>query len=69
MVVGGRDRRSRGRRLIVRLAVLGVAVGAGWAAGLVRFATQIPDTVAEPDTLTDAIVVLTGGSGRLDAGL
>ena len=69
VVVAGRDRRSRGRRLIVRLAVLGIAVVAVWAVGLVRFATQIPDTVAEPDTLTDAIVVLTGGSGRLDAGL
>ncbi|MDP6787717.1 MAG: YdcF family protein [Rhodospirillales bacterium] len=69
MAVTGRGRRGRGRRLAVRLAALGLAAVAVWAAGLVRFATQIPDTVADPDAVTDAIVVLTGGSGRLDTGL
>lgn len=62
-------RGRRGRRLVLRLAVSGLVVVAVWGVGLVRFATQIPDAVADPDTTTDAIVVLTGGSGRLDAGL
>ena len=53
----------------MRLAALGLVAAAAWGIGLARFATQIPDAVADPDTATDAIVVLTGGSGRLDAGL
>ena len=69
MAVVGHGRRSRGRRLALRLAVLGLVAVAVWAVGLVRFATQIPNAVANPDATTDAIVVLTGGSGRLDAGL
>lgn len=69
VAVVGHGRRSRRRRLALRLAVLGLAAVAVWAVGLVRFATQIPNAVADPDATTDAIVVLTGGSGRLDAGL
>ena len=69
VTVLGRSRRGRGRRLALRLAVLGMVAAAVWVVGLVRFATQIPDAVADPDTITDAIVVLTGGSSRLDAGL
>jgi uncharacterized SAM-binding protein YcdF (DUF218 family) len=61
------------RRRIARLAwvmviPLVLAVGA-WGYVLVRFAELIPDTVADPDTTTDAIVVLTGGSERLSTGL
>lgn len=40
-----------------------------WAAGLFVFASKIPTEVVEPDVATDAIVVLTGGSGRLRTGL
>jgi len=40
-----------------------------WGAGLFQFADAIPVEVADRDTHTDAIVVLTGGSGRLDEGL
>jgi len=40
-----------------------------WVAGLVRFASSIPLAVEEADRRTQAIVVLTGGSGRLDEGL
>lgn len=39
------------------------------AVGLVRFIADLPTTVSEPDVQTDAIVVLTGGSGRLVEGL
>jgi uncharacterized SAM-binding protein YcdF (DUF218 family) len=37
--------------------------------GLVRFAHNIPDEVADSVTTTDAIVVLTGGSERVATGL
>ena len=40
-----------------------------WVAGLFAFASTIPTDVSDPDAKTDAIVVLTGGSGRLRAGL
>lgn len=41
-----------------------------WLAGFIWFMAQIPDQREEhPDVTTDAIVVLTGGSGRLEHGL
>ncbi len=40
-----------------------------WAYGLLQFVDEIPE-FQDPDTIrTDAIVVLTGGSGRLEEGL
>lgn len=58
-------RRSFATGLVAALAVL-VAL---WAAGLIWFASVIPDSVTDTTTRTDAIVVLTGGQGRLDSGL
>jgi len=40
-----------------------------WLAGLIAFATDIPSSLEDSTTHTDAIVVLTGGSERLEAGL
>jgi uncharacterized SAM-binding protein YcdF (DUF218 family) len=40
-----------------------------WAAGLVWFAATMPRRVSDTTTHTDAIVVLTGGSGRIEEGL
>jgi len=56
------------RRLATALALLAAALLA-WGGGLAWFASRIPGKVADPDTVTDAIVVLTGGSERLDEGL
>ncbi|MGF1639448.1 MAG: YdcF family protein [Rhodospirillales bacterium] len=53
---------------VVLLVVLVLAAG-GWVYGLVRFAAAIPEHVADADTPTDAIVVLTGGTERLSTGL
>lgn len=69
MTAPGPRRQRQVRRVVAPLAVLGVAVVAAWVAGLVWFAGQIPDRVEDTDTHTDAIVVLTGGHGRLEAGL
>lgn len=62
-------RRQRSRRLL-QVAVLAGFVMAGlWAYGLLGFVDEIPER-REPDvSRTDAIVVLTGGSGRLEEGL
>jgi len=40
-----------------------------WLAGLIWFIGQIPTQQVADDTVTDAIVVLTGGSNRLEYGL
>ena len=40
-----------------------------WIVGLIRYAGDTPGKVFDATTSTDAIVVLTGGSGRLNAGL
>lgn len=40
-----------------------------WLGGLMLYAADIPDHIEDTTTHTDAIVVLTGGSERLDAGL
>ena len=52
-----------------RLFQLILVLAALWLGGLVYFAGQIPDGVADPDSQTDAIVVLTGGSQRIETGL
>jgi uncharacterized SAM-binding protein YcdF (DUF218 family) len=66
----GPPRRARpGRRLL--------ALGGGLCAGLLGtlvlgflvFVAELPERVAEPDRRTEAIVVLTGGSGRVAQGL
>jgi uncharacterized SAM-binding protein YcdF (DUF218 family) len=49
------------------LAVIALSLICG--VGLMRFVGDLPTTVSEPDVRTDAIVVLTGGSGRLVEGL
>jgi uncharacterized SAM-binding protein YcdF (DUF218 family) len=50
---------------VVVLAALAVL----WLGGLVWFARSIPSEVIDAETKTDAIVVLTGGSLRVQSGL
>ncbi len=65
----GRGRRGRGWRLLLATGVgAGVLLG-GLVAGFLVFVAGLPDQVAEPARRTDAIVVLTGGSGRVSTGL
>ena len=59
----------RDHRLFWRLTGIAGACAAAWLAGLLWFATGLPVSVAEPDRITDAIVVLTGGRGRVHQGL
>ena len=56
------------RRLIMAATVIVVTIGV-WLGGIFAFVALIPLTKLNVDTKTDAIVVLTGGSGRLKAGL
>lgn len=69
-----RRRRDRAARTLGRLTVLTLLLAAAWVSGLAWFAGSIarePPATGGAEGLehTDAIVVLTGGSGRLSAGL
>ncbi|HUZ71843.1 MAG TPA: YdcF family protein [Stellaceae bacterium] len=61
-----RLRRPQWRRIVAAAAMAAAAV---WFAGLVWFIRAIPTAVADPGRMTDAIVVLTGGSLRVESGL
>lgn len=56
------------RRLLARLLTVVILCVALWVAGLVWFAASLPTSVADPARRTDAVVVLTGGTGRLRQG-
>ncbi|MDX1486097.1 MAG: YdcF family protein [Alphaproteobacteria bacterium] len=45
------------------------ALAALWLGGLVWFAETLPRAVSRADAATDAVVVLTGGAGRLAVGV
>ena len=57
------------RRFFSGLLGLLLIVGFGWGVGLFIYADTIPSHVEDTEPSADAIVVLTGGSGRLSAGL
>jgi len=62
-------RRSRLARWSGGLVLAVLALAGAWCGGLLWFVLQIPTAVADPDSTTDAIVVLTGGSLRVQSGL
>jgi uncharacterized SAM-binding protein YcdF (DUF218 family) len=67
-----RPRRVRRRRPAAWLRAAGIAAPllvVVWVAGLVRFGAAIPPQATDADARTDAVVVLTGGADRVDAGL
>lgn len=61
------SRRRTSRRWWLSAGI--VLTGLAWCAGFIVFATSLPTGVTDPDRNTDAIVVLTGGSMRLETGL
>lgn len=64
----GSRRPPRVGKLRWLLALILVAV-VPWAAGLVWFAASLPRTVPPASLKTDGIVVLTGGTQRIEAGI
>ena len=62
-------RRPRTRRLLWIAAILTGLILAAWLAGLAWFTTLLPTHAEDTNRRTDAIVVLTGGGGRIAAGL
>jgi uncharacterized SAM-binding protein YcdF (DUF218 family) len=62
-----RKQKKLGRVSIAGLAVLAVVIA--WSVGFLAFVSAIPESVDDPNAKTDAIVVLTGGTGRLEEGI
>ena len=69
MVVLDLKKRPTWRLIGPTLLVLGVCLFVAWLGGLIWFVGQVPASVEDSTTRADAIVVLTGGSGRLRTGL
>ena len=59
----------RGHRMARRSVTLAGFVILVWSIGLLWFAFSLPKSVPDPDIETGAIVVLTGGVGRVHQGL
>lgn len=59
-------RRGVKRRMLSLLLVTGAVL---WCAGFLNFVSELPRHPEAPDRKTDAIVVLTGGTLRLEEGL
>ncbi|MGB0629317.1 MAG: YdcF family protein [Alphaproteobacteria bacterium] len=61
---------DRRRIPVFRLFLMAASVAfLVWAAGFYRFAQLIPEPLPGAETGTDAIIVLTGGAGRVGEGL
>ncbi len=68
-MAGAAHRSPRKRSRIGRVLGLPILAFVAWSAGLVHFAETLPRSVASPETRTDAVVVLTGGSERIAEGI
>lgn len=68
-MIGRRRRRARVLRGLRRSLVPAAVVALAWAGGLVWFVDQVPREPTTAEAPIEAIVVLTGGVGRLDEGL
>jgi uncharacterized SAM-binding protein YcdF (DUF218 family) len=65
-----RVRRRRRRGAWLRLAGIAAPLGVVlWIVGLIRFGVDIPPPATDAMERTDAVVVLTGGADRVEAGL
>lgn len=66
-----RARRGRAApsRFFAHALMLSLCLGAVWVGGLFVFAEALPSELEKSPARTDAIVVLTGGSGRVTEGL
>lgn len=64
-----RDPRGPGRRRWFAAGLLVLVLALAWTIGLVRYAGRIPMAAGATTEPADAIVVLTGGSRRMDAGV
>ena len=69
MTAGTGPAPPRAPRMRSLWAGFGAALSAAWLIGLIWFAETLPRAADAPSTATDAVVVLTGGTGRLEVGI
>ncbi len=62
-------RQTRSFRTARYLILIFLVIVLGWGIGFHKFASTIPDALPPATEKTDAIVVLTGGAGRVQEGL
>ena len=67
-MTGPSESRPAPRRGTRRIVAIPLALLILWVCGLIWYAEDIPRGVPDAATPTDALVVLTGGSGRLEVG-
>lgn len=60
---------KRKRRIFGPLLIVALIIGLVWSGGFLAFTTLVPSQVEDHITVTDGIVVLTGGTKRLNTGL
>ena len=60
--------KRRRHKLAIRVVAALLLLGALWLIGLLWFATLLPEAAEEAERRTDAIVVVTGGTGRVRQG-
>ena len=64
------SKETKTRTTILRFALLFVLAIAGtWIYGLKSFVDSIPTSIADNSSKTDAIIILTGGNGRVQEGI
>lgn len=61
--------RKKKRGILKPLILAGCLISALWSAGFLAFSAQIPRYVEDPNRQTEGLVVLTGGTERLNTGL
>ncbi len=64
-----REPERAGYALRTGFVIVMLSLATAWGIGLVRYAGRIPTETVAPAEPADAIVVLTGGSKRMDAGV
>lgn len=61
--------RKKKRSILKPLILFGCLISAAWSAGFLAFSAEIPRHIANPTQKTDGIVVLTGGTERLNTAI
>jgi len=65
----GYKKKSPKRKWMIGFIICSILALIVWIFGLIWYVREVPSSRQNNPTITDAIVVLTGGSGRLEVGL
>lgn len=60
---------NRRKHIVIGLALVLSSISLIWLGGFIWYTLELPTEIKDQTTKTDAVVVLTGGSDRLESGL